>query len=408
MDQAVAAPAQASAVVELRQYTLHPGHRDTLIELFESRFAAQLEASGARLHGEFRDADDPQRFVWLRGFADMPQRARALEAFYGGPVWKANREAANSTMIDSDNVLLLKPVDGNGFSLARRMTSLMVATIYLLQAPADDAFVRFFGDRIRPAMDAAGAHPVAELRTEYAANNFPRLPVREGEHAFVWFAAFESEDEYRRHLARLAESKAWKGVEAELQPRLRSPPERLRLVPTASSLARETQSYRYALDVTGGLHDFDFVAGSWSVANRRLKDRGVGSTQWDEFPAQSRGQVLMGGVVNVDEVVFPTKGWAGVTFRTFDIARRQWSIYWVNSRDGKVQSPVYGGFDGDVGLFYGDDEDNGRPVKVVFKWTRHGPDAARWEQAFSYDGGTTWETNWVNWFTRVGAAPDRK
>jgi hypothetical protein len=408
MDQAVAAPAQASAVVELRQYTLHPGRRDTLIELFESRFATELEASGMRLHGEFRDAGNPDRFVWMRGFADMPQRARALEAFYGGPVWKANREAANSTLIDSDNVLLLKPADGNGFSLARRMTSLMVATIYLLQAPVDDAFVRFFGERIRPAMDAAGAHPVAQLRTEYAANTFPRLPVREGEHAFVWFAAFESEDEYRQHLARLAESNAWKAADAELQPRLKSPHERLRLAPTANSLRREAPSYCYSLELTGALHDFDFIDGSWKIANRRLEARGVGATVWDEFPAQSRGQVLMGGVVNVDEVAFPTKGWSGVTFRTFDIARRQWSIYWVNNRDGRMQSPVYGGFDGDVGLFYGDDEDNGRPVKVVFKWTKRGPDAARWEQAFSYDGGATWETNWINWLTRVGGGRERK
>lgn len=410
MDQAVVAPVEASApleasaIIELRQYTLHPGKRDTLIELFESRFAAPLEASGMRLHGEFRDAGDPDRFVWLRGFRDMPQRARALEAFYGGPVWKANREAANATMIDSDNVLLLKPLDPNGFSLAKRMTSLMVATIYLLQAPADDAFARFFGDRVRPAMDAAGAHPIAELRTEYAANNFPRLPVREGEHAFVWFAAFDSEDEYRRHLERLSDSKAWKAIDAELQPRLKSPPSRLRLEPTANSLRRESQSYRYSLDVRGGLHDFDFVAGSWSLANRRLKARGVGGTEWDEFPAHSRGQVLMGGVVNMDELVFPTKGWSGVTFRTFDIEKRQWSIYWVNSRDGKMLEPVYGGFDGDVGLFYGEDEDNGRPVKVVYKWIKRGPDAARWEQAFSYDGGATWETNWVNWLTRDAAA----
>jgi hypothetical protein len=401
MDQAILAPAQTSAVVELRQYTLHRGRRDTLMELFEDRFVAGQEAAGIHLHGEFRDAANPDRFVWLRGFSDMPQRASSLESFYGGPAWKANREAANATMIDSDNVLLLRPVGDQGFTLAKRMTSLMVATTYLLQAPADEAFVRFFDARVRPAMVAAGAPPVAELRTEYAANNFPKLPVREGEHAFVWFAAFDSEDEYRRHLARLAESKEWRAVTAELEPRLQSPPVRLELVPTAKSLQRNAERYAYSTDVTGDVHDFDFIEGSWTLANRRLKVRGAGSDDWDRFPAQSRGHVMMGGIVNVDELVFPTKGWAGVTMRTFDVAKRQWSIYWVNSREGKMTPPQVGGFNGNVGLFYGEDEDGGRPVKVVYKWTKLGPDAARWEQAFSYDGGNHWETNWVNELARV-------
>ncbi|MGZ5660805.1 MAG: hypothetical protein ACXWG6_05525 [Usitatibacter sp.] len=331
----------------------------------------------------------------------MASRARSLDSFYGGAVWKREREAANATMVDSDNVLLLKPAGGEGFTLAKRMTSLMVATIYLLHAPVDDAFARFFGERIAPVMTASGAAPVAQLRTEYAANDFPRLPVREGEHAFVWFAAFDGDDEYRRHRAALAASPQWKAAQSELLSRLKSPEIRLRLVPTAASLQRNAQPFHYSLDRTGDIHDFDFIAGSWTISNRRLKARGVGSTEWDEFPAQSRGEVLMGGVVNVDEISFPTKGWAGVTFRTFDVAKRQWSIYWVNSRDGRMTPPQLGGFDGDVGLFYGEDDDGGRPVKVVYKWTKRGPDAASWEQAFSYDGGATWETNWTNELTRM-------
>ena len=106
-------------VVELRQYTLKPGRRDELIELFEREFVETQEAEGIDLIGTFRDADNPDRFVWLRGFADMESRARALAAFYGGPAWKANRDAANDTMIDSDNVLLLKPAwDGAQFAIA--------------------------------------------------------------------------------------------------------------------------------------------------------------------------------------------------------------------------------------------------------------------------------------------------
>jgi hypothetical protein len=154
------------------------------------------------------------------------------------------------------------------------------------------------------------------------------------------------------------------------------------------------------MERTGGLHDFDFLAGSWLMTNWRLMKRGVGSRDWDVFTSRSRAWTLLGGVTNVDEVVFPTKGWSGMTFRHFDLEKRQWAIYWVNSRDGKLQSPVVGGFEGDVGLFYGDDVDDGRPVQVEYRWTRLGPDRARWEQAFSYDGGTTWEVNWVNVFER--------
>ena len=159
----------------------------------------------------------------------------------------------------------------------------------------------------------------------------------------------------------------------------------------------------YTLARTGDIHDFDFIAGGWTVQNHRLKARAVGSHDWDEFPAADCGQVLLGSVVNVDELHFPTKGWAGVTVRNFDLAKRQWSIYWISSRTGTVYPPVYGGFDGDRGEFYGEDDDDGRPVKVRFAWTKQGPDRAHWEQSFSYDG-KTWETNWTNDFTRADVA----
>jgi quinol monooxygenase YgiN len=400
MDQAIHQAVEASAVVELRQYTLHPGKRDELIELFERKFVDGQEAAGMRVMGQFRDARDPNRFVWLRGFRDMPSRAKSLQDFYGGPVWKADREAANATIVDSDNVLLLRPIDGADLSLTTRITSLMVATVYLLQAPVDDDFVRFFDQRVKPVMVASGAPPVASFRTEYAKNDFPRLPVR-SENTFVWFASFANEAEYNRHVATLWESKAWGAAHRELSARLESSPVVLELQPTARSMQRHTPHYEYTLERTGDLHDFDFISGKWTLANRRLKSRGVGSTEWDEFPSTSVGQILMGGVVNVDENEFPTKGWAGVTVRHFELEKRQWKIYWVNNRDGKMQEPVVGGFEGDIGLFYGEDVDEGRPVKVVYKWTKAGPNAARWEQAFSYDDGKTWETNWTNELTRV-------
>jgi hypothetical protein len=157
----------------------------------------------------------------------------------------------------------------------------------------------------------------------------------------------------------------------------------------------------YTLARTGDVHDFDFFAGTWRSTQRRLKARNVGSSEWDEFPASLVCRPYLGGEANTDEVTFPTKGWSGMAVRTFDVAKRQWSIYWINSKRGILElPPVVGGFTGDRGEFYGEDTDDGRPIKVRFVWTRLGPDRAHWEQAFSYDG-SAWETNWVNEFERV-------
>jgi len=158
----------------------------------------------------------------------------------------------------------------------------------------------------------------------------------------------------------------------------------------------------YTLARTGDLHDFDFIEGAWTVENRRLDKRGAGSTNWENFPATICGKVHLDGVANVDELVFPTKGWAGLTVRTFDRAKRQWAIYWISSRTGTMFPPVYGGFDGDRGEFYGTDTDEERPVFVRFVWMKQGPDRATWEQAFSFDG-VSWEVNWQNTLTRVPA-----
>ena len=397
MDQAVTQSAvDTSNVVELRQYTLHPGKRDELMSLFEHHFVTGQQALGIHLHGEFHDAGNPDRFVWLRGFNRMEERPRELEAFYKGPVWKAHREAANATMIDSDNVLLLEPADGQGFTLARKMAATMVATVYLLQSSVDAGFLRFFHERVRPVMEATGAKPVAELKSLEVANNFPALPVREGEHAFVWFAAYGNDADYQRHLDALGKSDAGKAIERELQGKLKSPAQHMVLHPTQPSLDRSREPYRYSLDVKGGVHDFDFVDGEWTAVNRRLAKRGVGSMDWEVFPGTSWAKVLLGGVTNVDEIEFPTKGWSGMTVRHFEKARQQWNIYWVNSRDGRMDIPgQVGGFNGDVGLFYGVDKDEGRPVKVVYRWERQGTKNARWEQAFSYDDGRSWETNWI-------------
>ncbi|HUQ09635.1 MAG TPA: hypothetical protein VM146_04915 [Steroidobacteraceae bacterium] len=159
----------------------------------------------------------------------------------------------------------------------------------------------------------------------------------------------------------------------------------------------------FTLDRAGSLHDFDFVAGEWSVRNRILRIRGAGCTEWATEAATHSGKLFLGGVANVDEMVFPEPRGRGMAVRTFDVARRQWSIRWVSSRDGIMGPPVVGGFSGARGEFYGIDVCADRPVKVRFVWTRQDDDHARWEQSFSYDDAT-WETNWIMDFERRAPA----
>jgi len=150
--------------------------------------------------------------------------------------------------------------------------------------------------------------------------------------------------------------------------------------------------------------DFDFWFGSWDVRNRWLRRRLAGSDDWEEFDATVVARPLLDGVGNEDE--FRTDhagGFIGMSFRFFDPERRRWSIYWADSRrPGELDPPVFGTFSGDIGLFEGEDVYRGRPILVRFTWTGVTTPTPRWEQAFSDDGGRTWETNWVMDFTRAG------
>ena len=237
-------------VVELRQYTLHPGKRDVLIDLFDREFIEPQETLGIKVIGQFRDLDHPDRFVWLRGFSDMTSRAKALSDFYGGPVWKTHREAANATMIDSDNVLLLRPaLRTSGFSLEDMKrspvgsqevpTSLIGATIYYFERSVPSDFINFFERTLKPVATNLGATISAYFVTENSENTFPALPVREGENVFVWFSTFQDSAAYENYGAALAQSEQWRDeVSVGLTRYLDRAPEILKLSPTTRSLLR--------------------------------------------------------------------------------------------------------------------------------------------------------------------------
>jgi len=244
-------PGPIGGVIELRQYTLRPGTRDAFVALFDAELAEPLEAAGMRVLGQFRDLDRPDMFVWLRGFADMEARRRALHGFYDGPVWAAHRHAANGMMLDSDDVLLLEPAGTGSFpdagtgpfpyagagahppgaAPAGGVVTVRIDPVGL----ADTArFARRYASAVAPALHAAGGCPLRLLASLHAVNTFPRLPVREHENVMVSLARFAS----IAAVGRAAADRACRDALASLDDLRTGPEQRLRLAATSRSALR--------------------------------------------------------------------------------------------------------------------------------------------------------------------------
>jgi hypothetical protein len=231
------------AVVELRQYTLKPGRRDELIDLFDRELVESQEACGMRVLGQFRDLDRPDHFVWLRSFPDMETRRAALTAFYGGPVWKRHAAAANATMIDSDDVLLLRPTTAPGIPPAGTPRTgapprMIAITVFPLPGP-DTAPLRTVLDETDPLLPTAGREYLAELVTEPAPNTFPALPVRTDAHVVVRIHAFDSVEAHRAYQRTLRADPRWtETLRTRLHALHTAGIQRLRLLPTDRSQLR--------------------------------------------------------------------------------------------------------------------------------------------------------------------------
>lgn len=233
-------------VFELRQYTLHPGQRDVLVNEFDDNFVEGQEAQGMRIIGQYRDLDDPDRFVWLRSFADMEARKAALTKFYSGPIWKAHGKAAAGTMVDSDNVLLLRPLRPDTAFAASTIAlpppgargpgkGVLVASIVYVERNTPTEFGAFFEEELKSRWERQGAPVIAQMVSEHSANTYPSLPVRERENVFVWFSLFADQAAVEKHQGALAQSMEWREAAGKLTQWTHHRIETLHLEPTARS-----------------------------------------------------------------------------------------------------------------------------------------------------------------------------
>jgi hypothetical protein len=152
-----------------------------------------------------------------------------------------------------------------------------------------------------------------------------------------------------------------------------------------------------------GSRDFDFLVGRWRIHNRRLRERLKGSADWEEFEGRLEARTVLGGLGNFDEVVMEHASGRvhGLTLRLYNPQSRQWSLYWSSSLDGTLYTPMIGEFADGRGVFYSQEPFEGRAIFSRFIWSEITPASCRWEQAFSTDGGATWETNWIMEFARL-------
>jgi len=168
------------------------------------------------------------------------------------------------------------------------------------------------------------------------------------------------------------------------------------------------QSSLTSAGAAAGMHDWDWLVGGWTVWHRRLKERLVDDTRWEEFAGRSEVWSTLGGFGTIDDniVELPGDTYRGLSIRAFDPSSGKWAIWWLDGRNPThIDPPVRGGFERDTGTFVGHDTFKSKPITVRFRWRDiHGP-RPWWEQAFSPDDGASWEVNWRNYFTRTSAQP---
>ncbi len=181
-------------IIDLRDYTLKPNTRDQFIERCETTIFPEQKRLGANILGVFCDANNPNAVVWLRAMPDMAERKRIMTAFYKkGEVWQANRKEVNSWIVDSDHVLLMRPIESKPVSdLVTATTDVSIVVMYTCLRgepfnPVDEL------DDVAQTISGVGGRLLVKMVTDPSENNYPLHPIRTGEYGFVLFASFDPE-----------------------------------------------------------------------------------------------------------------------------------------------------------------------------------------------------------------------
>ena len=150
-------------------------------------------------------------------------------------------------------------------------------------------------------------------------------------------------------------------------------------------------------------NDFDFFEGKWQLRNKKLKSRLNQCREWIEFESTQEMYRVLNGIGNIDNFLaeFDGEPFEGMSLRLFNPKTRLWSIYWADTNEGKLDPPVVGSFENNIGHFFTRDRFNGKEIVVVFRWDARDRNNPVWSQAFSDDKGETWEWNWYMYMSKI-------
>lgn len=189
-------------VIEFRRYTITDNERERFARYFESYFPEAIQQLGGIAFGDFFEREHPTRFTWIRGFHDYDARALVNGALYDGPLWKEHRDRMNQLMLDSDNVLLLRPLSPErGIPVLPAVDpvyepegaqGVVVAQIFAVKPSKLDAFTQQAGS-VFERYQSGGAREAGVLVTLEVANNFPKLPFRTDGPFLVWLGVLKDD-----------------------------------------------------------------------------------------------------------------------------------------------------------------------------------------------------------------------
>jgi hypothetical protein len=237
-------------VIEFRRYTVKPGERKHFAQYFDTYFPEAFQQLGAIAAGSFFERRNPNGFTWIRGFHTMDERAIANAAFYYGSVWSEHRNTLNDLMTDSDNVILLRPLNPErGVAILPAVDpvnepngaqGVLVAQVFAIKVGSLDGFA-VAAETTFARYRAAGVREAGVLITLDARNNFPQLPVRTDGPYLVWLGILRDNQTLEKQFTPVVESSLESLNSTDL---LRSTPEFIVLDPTPRSRLRWLPSWK--------------------------------------------------------------------------------------------------------------------------------------------------------------------